>query len=230
MKEVSLNNKRQSEAYDKIMEQKLQTGKFISFEDELRYLNKLNLNDGNFTDLFEHKKNFLKVNNDHTSSQNSNLIKEVDARNLENLELSYKLKQLEGQLEHLKADYKKSLDLKQKFNNELIKIRRENTKEYDNKLSKLNTQERKMKQLKKENNLMINITKLRIVNIDTIKEDKVFKCYLVNTETSTVKYLEIPVENTSKKGFIYWNLAKEFFANEEKKKLENKENLSTINK
>ncbi len=88
---------------------------------------------------------------------------------------------------------------------------RENTKNFDNKLSKLNKTDQTLKALKKELTLMINFLKLRLVNIDTIEEEKMIKGYLVDVERNAVKYIELNKERDDEieSCVLYWNAMRE---------------------
>ncbi len=106
-----------------------------------------------------------------------------------------------------------------------------NSKIFEKKIFELGKLEPKIEKLAKELGLMINLTKCRILNIDEVckGEDSVLQCYFINSNTSSLKYFELDLnEDVEVRVRKYWNAAKEFFISENAGE-EDKENFNKLN-
>jgi len=222
------NNKRLSVAGDKLVNLNLKSNfaNLTNFEDETNYLNKLEITDANIVNILEHRKNLLKRENENKLKMQESVLDNIRSINKENLELRKKLVEMEKQFEHLNSEFNKCNEMKQKYHNDIIKIRKDNTKEFDMKLTNLNKQDKSIKTLKKELFLIINLLKMRIVNLDTLKEDQMIKGYLINIEKNTIKYLQLNKnEDAIEKCLKFWNAMKDLIILEEEIGIKDKENF-----
>ena len=222
------NNKRLSVAGDKLVNLNLKSnfGNFTNFEDETNYLNKLEITEANIVNILEHRKNLLKRENENKLKMQESILDNIDGMNKENLDLRKKLVEMEKQFDHLNSEFNKCNEMKQKYHNDIIKIRKDNTKEFDMKLTNLNKQDKSIKTLKKELFLIINLLKMRIVNLDTLNEDQMIKGYLINIEKNTIKYIQFNKnEEAIEKCLKYWNAMKDLIIVEEDFLNKEKENL-----
>ena len=208
----------------------LSTSSILSnIDDEANYLKKLEITEGNISSFLIHRKNLIQKENENKISQLETIKKEIDRENNNNIQLRNELIEKEKQFEELNREYKKCSELKNKYHNEIIKLRKENTKEFDNKVSMLNKQDKTLSALKKELFLLINILKLRVVNLDSVDEDESVKGYLLDIDKNALKYIE---SKKTEDEFIhcikYWTSMKELLLGEDKenKNLENKENVN----
>jgi hypothetical protein len=228
--QASTKNKRLSFAGDKLLNLNLKASmaNLTNFEDEINYMNKIEQNERNMTDIYQHRRNLMKNEKEMLVKQLENKIELIEQSNNANLELRKKLIELEKNYEHLYLEFHKCKDMKAKYHNDIIKLRKENTKDFDTKLSHLNKQDKTIRLLKKELFLIINLLKLRIVNLDSLDEDKLIKGYLVDIEKNTIKYLQI---NKNEQALIncinYWQSMKELILSEEERK--DKENFNKLN-
>jgi hypothetical protein len=230
MNKPNQNFKRKSVVGDKLMYVIEHMSELTNFEDEKKYLNKLEILDGNLTNIFQHKKNLVMRDMEMKENNLEKLSKDVEIANYKNSELRKKLTDLENQYQHLNFEFKKCSEMRQKYYNDIIKIRRDNTKEFDNKLNTVNKQDKNLKMLKKELFLLINLLKLRVVNLDTIEEDKFIKGYILDLEKNTIKYIEV---NRSQEAlsdcFTYWTSMKELLCDKKINQELEKENVGMDN-
>jgi hypothetical protein len=120
--------------------------------------------------------------------------------------LHQRLVDLEKQHEYLQKEYSNCSELKIKYINDITRIRKENTKEFDNKMINLSKHDKTMKSLKKELFLIMNILKTRIVNIDTAEIENKIKGYIIDVDKFNMSYVEInKSEEPNKKAINYWN-------------------------
>jgi hypothetical protein len=226
------NNKRFSVAGDKLinLNSKSNFGNFTNFDDESSYLNKLEITETNILNILEHRKNLLKSENESKLKMHESILENIDTMNKGNLELSKKLVELEKQYDHLYSEFNKCNEMKQKYHNDIIKIRKDNTKEFDMKISNLNKQDKNIKTLKKELFLIINMLKMRVVNLDSIEEDHMIKGYLINIEKNSIKYVQFNKnEEALEKCLRYWNAMKDLLLGDEEILIKDKENFSKKN-
>jgi hypothetical protein len=212
------NNKRLSIAGDKLINMNLNSnyGNFTNLDDETNYLNKLEITEANVMTILEHRKNLLKMENENKIKMHESILTNIDSMNKGNLELRKKLLELENRFDHLNSEFKKCNEMKQKYHNDIIKIRKDNTKEFDAKLNNLKQQDKRIKTLKKELFLIINLLKMRIVNLDSLEEDQMIKGYVINIEKNTIKYIQFNKnENAIEKCINYWNSMKELLIKDE---------------
>lgn len=224
------NNKRLSVAGDKLINMNLNSnyGTFTNLDDESNYLKKLEITENNVVDILEHRKNVLQFENENKEKFHKSNLENIEAINKENLELRKKLFELENQFDHLNIEFNKCNEMKQKYHSDIIKIRKDNTKDFDAKLNVLKQQDKRIKTLKKELFLIINLLKMRIVNLDSLEEDQMIKGYIINIEKNTIKYIQFNKnEDAIKKCADFWNAMKELLMKEEKvfsKEMDNKDN------
>jgi hypothetical protein len=224
------NNKRLSVAGDKLINMNLNSnyGTFTNLDDESNYLKKLEITENNVVDILEHRKNVLQFENENKEKFHKSNLENIEAVNKENLELRKKLFELENQFDHLNIEFNKCNEMKQKYHSDIIKIRKDNTKDFDAKLNVLKQQDKRIKTLKKELFLIINLLKMRIVNLDSLEEDQMIKGYIINIEKNTIKYIQFNKnEEAIKKCADFWNAMKELLMKEEKvfsKEMDNKDN------
>ena len=221
-------SKKLSVVGDKLMSFNVQgLAKLSNLDDELRYLNKLDIIDGNVMSIFEHRKNLLIRQNENRKALLDNITTQVENANNFNLELKRKLFSLSSQQEDLNTEFNKLSELKKKYYSDIMKIRRENTKEFNNKLNTLNTQDKGMKLLKRELFLLMNLLKVRVLNSDTAELEKCIKGYLVNIENNSIQYVEVnKCEDVFKNCFSYWTSMTNLH---QIKSSSNKENISNLN-
>lgn len=228
------NNKRLSVAGDKLINMNLNSnyGTFTNLDDESNYLKKLEITENNVIDILEHRKNVLQLENENKEKFHKSNLENIEAINKENLELRKKLFELENQFDHLNIEFNKCNEMKQKYHNDIIKIRKDNTKDFDAKLNVLKQQDKRIKTLKKELFLIINLLKMRIVNLDSLDEDQMIKGYIINIEKNTIKYIQFNKnEDAIKKCADFWNAMKELLIKEEKvfsKEKHNTDNMGML--
>jgi len=225
------NNKRLSVAGDKLINMNLNSnyGTFTNLDDESNYLKKLEITENNVIDILEHRKNVLQIENENKEKFHKSNLENIEAINKENLELRKKLFELENQFDHLNIEFNKCNELKQKYHNDIIKIRKDNTKDFDAKLNVLKQQDKRIKTLKKELFLIINLLKMRIVNLDSLDEDQMIKGYIINIEKNTIKYIQFNKnEDAIKKCTDFWNSMKELLMKEEKVFCKEKDNTDNM--
>lgn len=223
------NNKRLSVAGDKLinLNSKSNYGYFTNFDDESSYLNKLDITEANILNILEHRKSLLKSENENKLKMHESIMTNIEAMNKGNLELNKKLVELEKQYDHLYLEFNKCNEMKQKYHNDIIKIRKDNTKEFDMKLNNLNKQDKNIKTLKKELFLLINMLKMRIVNLDSMEEDQMIKGYLINIEKNTIKYIQLNKnEHSIEKCLKYWNAIKDLLTGDNDIIIREKENFT----
>lgn len=226
MNNPSQNFKRKSVVGDKLMYVIEHMSEITNLEDEKKYLSKLEILDGNITNIFQHKKNLALRDLENKENNLEKSCKDCEIANLKNSELRKKLAELENQYEHLNFEFKKCSEMRQKYYNEIIKIRRDNTKEFDSKLNTLNKQDKNLKMLKKELFLLINLLKLRVVNLDTVDEDKFIKGYILDLERNTIKYIEVTTSQEALNDcFTYWTSMKELICGKQNNQQLGKENM-----
>jgi hypothetical protein len=102
---------------------------------------------------------------------------------------------------------------KEKLIIDIFNLRRENSKVYDCKSSELVRIDKTIRTLKRELFLLINILKLRIVNVDS--EEESIKGYLLDVEKNNLKYIvlnknEEPMINAIR----YWKSLKDLLLGE----------------
>lgn len=201
---------------DHLMNLKSSLANFTNFDDEMNYLNKLEIMESNITNIIDHKKSILKRENESKIRQFSQLLENNDLLNKDNNELRNKLIDLENNYKNLHTEFVKCKEMKSEYFNNIIKLRKENTKEFDNKINNLHKQDKTIRNLKKELFLIINILKARVVNADTLTEDRAVKGYIIDIEKNTLKYIEI---NKNEEGYNnvinYWSAMKELFVGKE---------------
>jgi len=179
----------------------------LDFENELNYLNKLEITSGNISSITDHGKNIIRQQNENLLQGIEIITKEIEKADSDIQELRTQLFEIEQQHDTLSSAFKNCNERRQKYHSDIIKLRRENTKEFDNKLNILNKNDKVIRAQKKELFLLINLLKFRIVNLDTINEDKIIKGYLINTERNAIKYIEIKKEeqNEIESCKLFWN-------------------------
>jgi hypothetical protein len=212
---------------DKLPLVNFQPNKFVSIEEEKNYLEKADSHYQNLKKYFKWSQKRRGGELFKMEEQMNFNLKRCDDLVSENSDLRKKFVQLEEQLEMLNIESKKIEEKKQKYYTDIIKLRKESTKELDQKVNLLNKQDKQVKALKKELYLLMNLLKIRVVNIDSIAEENVIKGYLVNTEKNSIKYLEI---NKQEKKDInsclaYWTEMNDLHAEE---KID-KENVNILN-
>jgi hypothetical protein len=100
---------------------------------------------------------------------------------------------------------------------EIKKIRKENSREFDSKLNNINIQDKNLKTLKKELFMIINLFKFRLVNFDSWKEENSFKGYLIDIDKNALKFLEVDKnEEEYLSGVKYWSHLRELLEGKKK--------------
>ena len=135
-------NKRKSIVGDKLMYVIEHMSDILNFEDEKKYLNKLEIVEENMTNILQHKKNLAVGELEMKRNNLEKISKDVEIANFKNSEIRKKLLNLEKQYDHLNQEFKKCIEMRNKYYHDITKIRRDNTKEYDNKINTLNKQDK----------------------------------------------------------------------------------------
>jgi hypothetical protein len=204
------NTKRQSTIADELIKMKSSLPKIVNMDDEMTYLNKLDIAENNIFNIITHKKTILKNDNETRQRNVEASTAKIETLNKENMDLHKKLIELEKQHEYLQIEFNKCSEMKTKYINDITNLRRNNNKEFDIKMNNISKNDKNIKALKKELLLIINILKTRIVNIDTIDQDNKIKGYLVDIEKNTLKYLEMDrSEDDHKKAITFWAAMKD---------------------
>jgi hypothetical protein len=213
---------------DKLQLVNFQPNKFISIDEEKNYLEKA---DSHYQNLKKYFKWSQKRRGGELFKMEEQLnfnLKRCEDLDSENGDFRKKFIHLEEQLEVLNIESKKIEEKKQKYYTDIIKLRKESTKELDQKVNLLNKQDKQVKALKKELFLLMNLLKIRVVNIDSIAEENIIKGYLVNTEKNSIKYIEINKQEISDVNscIAYWTQMNELLTEEKA----DKENVNILNK
>jgi hypothetical protein len=204
------NTKRQSTIADELIKMKSSLPKIVNMDDEMTYLNKLDIAENNIFNIINHKKTILKNDNETRQRNVEASTTKIETLNKENMDLHKKLIELEKQHEYLQIEFNKCSEMKTKYITDITNLRRNNNKEFDFKMNNISKNDKNIKALKKELLLIINILKTRIVNIDTIDQDNKIKGYLVDIEKNTLKYLEMDrSEDGHKKAITFWAAMKD---------------------
>lgn len=201
------------------------TSKFSSLDEETLYLNKIEVTESNTKTLSGKILALRYLEVTKKSEVVKNIAKSVEEHTAHNAELKKQFILLEEQLQTLTIESKQIEERKQKYYNDIIKLRKESTKEIDQKVNLLVKQDKNVKLLKKELFLLMNLLKIRVVNLDVQEEENMIKGYLVNTDKNFIKYIEINKnEEMSKNCFSYWQQMKDLL--EPKPEKENVNNLN----
>jgi hypothetical protein len=203
-------NKRVSSIGDKLINIKANISKLTMLDDEKNYLNKLETTESNITSILEHKKKLIAIENEKIKRKNDIVTKNIQQYHKENNHLREKIFKLDKQYEELQVEFNKFNEIKKKYFNDILKIRKENTKDLDNKILSLAKQEKQIKKLQNELFLLLNILKLRIINIDTAESQNIYKGYIINIHDNTLIYVEIDKkEDPHSCALKYWRAMKE---------------------
>jgi chromosome segregation ATPase len=203
-------NKRVSSIGDKLIAIKSNISKLSQLEDEKNYLNKLDITENNIANILEHKKTLTSRDIEAKQRTAEIINNNLEQITKENNSLTDKLIKLDKQHEELRAEFNKCSEIKKKYFNDIVKIRKDNTKELDNKIYVLSNQEKECKKLQNELFLILNMIKLRIVNTDTASEEKSYKGYIIDVNNNRLKYIDVNKrEDANRSAVKYWQAMKE---------------------
>lgn len=196
-----------------------------NWEDEINYLNKVEVSESNIKRLIEYSKERRKSENDSLRNEYMQLVNSLQISNKENIELRNKLSEMDKQYDELCNEYNKCNELKQKLNNDIIKLRKDTLKDMEGKLNTLAKQDKTIKHLKKELFLILNLLKLRVINTDSVDQDNCIKSYMIDIHRNKLKYLELKRnENEKIKLNSFWNNLKTLLDRNDDKENVNIEN------
>ena len=213
----TLNPAKRISAFTERMRSELKINTLNTFEDEKTYLNKLEITEQNIFKIIEHKEDAYKNELDAKDK----LIEDMKNSLNELTDISDELRkyiiELDGRSVELTNELNRINEYRSKTLAEIIKLRKDNTKAFDLQLSNKHKDEIDIKALKSELCMILNMLKLRILNIDS--NDPVYVGYINNINDNTLLYISIDkkLDNLSK-GKMYWNAMNELIV---KKNLSN---------
>jgi hypothetical protein len=201
---VNINPAKRIAAFSERIRNTLKHTAFNNIEDEKTYLNKLEITESNIAKIIEHKnetfQQLLEAKDKQLEDAN---------RYLQELEdtsegLRKDVIDLDNRCIELGNDMQKHNDLKVRLSADIIKLRKENTKGFENLLVCKQRQDIDIKGIKSELSMMLNMLKLRILNLD-MPNDPSHVGYVMNTSDNTLCYLNVDKnQDDIEKGKIYW--------------------------
>jgi chromosome segregation ATPase len=184
--------------------------KLTDFEEEYKCVNKLQTAEDNIINLLHGQ--IKNLEDEEISKQNE--IKQIENLFKEIVESSYKLRiklnELENKNLELEIEYQRLNELRNKYSSDIIKLRKENTKAFDNLLATRQREDVDIRGLKSELCMLLNMLKMRLLNIEN--EEKYYVGYVMNTSNNNLCYLSIEKDmEMVSKGKIYWKAMNELY-------------------
>lgn len=200
--------------------------KLKNMEEETENLKKLKISQNNLHDLLYKKQmnsqnSISKIQEELTNqNQKNSQLKEI------NFQLQKQYDDLVNEFNQLREKFEKINFDKKKLNDNIMQLRKESISEVDNKLAQKAKENAKIKKLKKEFCLLVNILKYRIVNSDSVPEDNEIKGYLLNIDRGIIQsFSSNRIEPLSKRYIDFWNELKSFLEPYDDNQKSNKENI-----
>jgi chromosome segregation ATPase len=207
--------------FEERMRKTLKNINFTNIDDEIAYLNKLEIMENNINKVIEHKMETFKAELDAKDKEIEEIITDIENITKESNDARLRLIELDKRYSGLHLELLKQYEMRNKIFSEIIKLRKENTKGFDKQLETQQQDDIDIKSLKSELCMLLNMLKLRILN--PISDDPNYYGYVMNTTDNTLCFVNIDRNlDNLEKGKIYWNAMNELIV----KKYLNSSNLN----
>ena len=179
---------------------------FLNLDKEREYLSKHQITEKNLTEILSYKTVLLQNSLNEAKANYDGLISEINRYKITNYELREQLEKLVNEFNLLASKFKKISENKKELNDNIIYLRKQSISAVNNQLAKNSEIDTKIKRLKKEFCLLVNILKFRIVNLDTVKADGVIKGYLINVDKNVIQFFQekLDKDDDVTKALSFW--------------------------